>query len=166
MSLPRRLIRIVFTSLHGLRRALWKVTGPGRAGVHAVPLTESGKVVLVRLTYAPGWRVPGGGRKRREAPEQAMLRELREEIGLLSHGAVERLEDRLSASAGSGDRSAFFVVRDVVYRPRWNLEVEEVREFDPRLLPGDATRWTAHLVERCLDPSTDPGPPAAPPAAG
>lgn len=145
MGPPRRLIRTIFTFLNGLRLALRKVTGAGRSGVHAVPLTEGGKVVLVRLTYAPGWRVPGGGRKRGEAPEQAMLRELREEIGLLSHGAIEPLDD-----ARPGGRSAFFLVRDVVYRPRRSFEVEEVREFDPARLPDDTTRWTAQLVEHCV----------------
>lgn len=141
MSLPRRLVRTVFTFLNGLRLALRKVTGSGRAGVHAVPLTPSGKVVLVRLTYAPGWRVPGGGLKRGESAEQGMLRELREEIGLLSHGAVERLEE-----VRPGDPSAFFLVRDVAYRPRRSFEVAEVREFDPARLPDDTTSWTIHLV--------------------
>lgn len=162
MSLSSRLVRTVFTFLHGFRRALWRVTGPGRAGVHAVPLTRQGKVVLVLLTYAPGWRVPGGGRKRGEAPEAAMLRELREEIGLVGHGAVERLDDVRPPSGLAGDRSAFFLVRDVVYRPRRSLEVEEVREFDPDRLPADTTRWTAQLVERCAGAK----PPAGPPAAG
>jgi 8-oxo-dGTP pyrophosphatase MutT (NUDIX family) len=148
MSRPRRLIRIAFTFLHGLRRALWKVTGPGRAGVHALPLTERGKVVLVLLTYAPGWRLPGGGRKRNESPETAMLRELREEIGLVAHGRIERLEDGRPDSALPGDRSAFFLVRDVVYRPRRSLEIEAVREFDPKALPDDISPWTARIVER------------------
>jgi 8-oxo-dGTP pyrophosphatase MutT (NUDIX family) len=144
MSLPRRLIRTVFTFLNRLRLATRKVTGSGRSGVHAVPLTGAGKVVLIRLTYAPGWRVPGGGRKRGEAPEQAMLRELREEIGLVSNGAIERLD-----GVRPDDPSTFFVVRDVVYRPRRSLEVEEVREFDPEQLPDDITSWTARLVEQC-----------------
>ena len=157
MSLSRRLTRSVFTFLNRLRLALRKVTGAGRSGVHAVPLTEQGRVVLVRLTYAPGWRVPGGGRKRGEAPEPAMLRELREEIGLLSHGAIERLEE-----VRPGDPSAFFLVRDVVYRPRRSFEVEEVREFDPAQLPDDTTRWTAHLVGQCAGAKR----PAEPPAAG
>lgn len=148
MSRPRRLIRIVFTFLHGLRRALWKVTGPGRPGVHALPLTERGKVVLVLLTYAPGWRLPGGGRGRRESPEAAMLRELEEEIGLVSHGQIERLEDGRPDSALPGDRSAFFLVRDVIYRPRRSLEIEEVGEFDPKALPDDISPWTAQIVER------------------
>lgn len=148
MSLKRRLVRTVFTFLHGFRLALWKVAGPGGAGVHAVPVTTGGKVVLVRLTYAPGWRVPGGGLKRGEAAEQGMLRELREEIGLISHGAVQRLEDEPPPPEEPAHRSASFVVRDVVYRPRRSLEVEEVREFDPSRLPEDTTRWTVRLVER------------------
>ena len=161
MSLPRRLVRTLFTFVHGFRLAWWKVAGPGRAGVHAVPLTGEGKVVLVRLTYAPGWRVPGGGRKRGEAAEQAMLRELREEIGLLSHGAFDRLEDEHPVPEEEGRRSAFFVVRDVVYRPRRSIEVEEVREFDPGCLPDDATRWTRRLVERCQLATLPAGAPAA-----
>ena len=144
MSLRRRLVRTVFTFLNGLQLAVRKATGSTRSGVHAVPLTAAGKVVLVRLSYAPGWRLPGGGYKRGEAPEQAMLRELREEIGLTSHGEVERLTD-----VRPGDRSAFFLVADVVYAPRRSFEVEEVREFDPARLPEDVTEWTAWLVKRC-----------------
>jgi 8-oxo-dGTP pyrophosphatase MutT (NUDIX family) len=145
MRLPRPLIRIVFTFLQALRKLLWLVTGPGRDGVHAVPLTAHGKVVLVRLTYAPGWRLPGGGRKRGETPEEGMLRELREEIGLLGHGVIERLQD-LRRNTPPGDRSEMFLVRDVTYRPRQSLEVEEVREFDPAHLPDDASRSTRETL--------------------
>jgi len=151
MSLSRGLVRTVFTFLNRLRLALRKATGSGRSGVHAVPLTEGRKVVLVRLTYAPGWRVPGGGRKRGEAPEQAMLRELREEIGLVTYGTIEELKD-----VRPGDPSAYFLVRDVVYRPRRSLEVEKVREFDPARLPDDTTGWTAHLIERCTASNSSP----------
>jgi 8-oxo-dGTP pyrophosphatase MutT (NUDIX family) len=145
MRLPRRLVRTVFTFLQGLRRLLWLVTGPGRDGVHAVPLTPSGAVVLVRLTYARGWRLPGGGRKRGETSAEGMLRELREEIGLVGHGALERLDD-IRPGGLPGDRSALFLVRDVTYRPRQTLEVEEVREFDTADLPDDLSRSTRETL--------------------
>lgn len=150
MSLPRRLARTVFTFLNTLRLALRKVAGGGRAGVHGVPLTGQGRVVLIRLTYAPGWRIPGGGRNRGEEPEQAMLRELREEIGLISHGSIARLEDDRRDLGETVERATFFLIRDVVYRPRRSFEVAEVREFDPSALPDDTAPWTAHLVGRCL----------------
>ena len=149
MRLPRPLIRIVFTFLQGLRRLLWLVTGPGRDGVHAVPLTPGGAVVLVRLTYAPGWRLPGGGRKRGETQQEGMLRELREEIGLDGHGGIERIDEMLPPPRPRGDRSALFLVRDVTYRPFQSLEIEEVREFDPADLPDDlsgSTRETLGLL--------------------
>lgn len=146
MRLPRRLIRIVFTALQGLRRLLWLVTGPGRDGVHAVALTPGGKVVLVRLTYARGWRLPGGGCKRHETPVEGMLRELKEEIGLVAYGEVARLDDFRPAGL-PGDRSALFRVRDVVYRPRQSLEVEEVREFDLAALPDDLAETTRETLE-------------------
>lgn len=146
MRIPRPLIRIVFTFLQGLRKLLWLFTGPGRNGVHAVPLTQGGRVVLVRLTYARGWRVPGGGRKRGETPQEGMLRELREEIGLLEHGAIERIDDVLPPLPPE-DRSAMFLVRDVTYRPRQSLEVEEVREFDTANLPDDLSRSTRVTLE-------------------
>lgn len=150
MGLPRRLIRIVFTFIVGVRGAVRKAAGTAGEGVHALPLTEAGRVVLVLLTYAPGWRLPGGGLKRGEAAEEAILRELREEIGLVSHGAIERLEDPGADALPPGDRSAYFLVRDVVYRPRRSLEVEEVREFDPEALPADTARGTALVVGRWM----------------
>ena len=143
MSFPRRLLRTLFTALNHLRLLLRAVTGPGRGGVHAVPLTPGGRAVLVRLTYAPGWRLPGGGVNRGETLEAAMLRELREEIGLVGHGRVEPLE----AMRLPGDRSTLFLVRDVVYRPRRSFEVEAVREFDRAALPEDMARGTRETLE-------------------
>lgn len=147
MKLPRPLIRTVFTFLQGLRRLLWLVTGPGRDGVHAVPLTPGGAVVLVRLTYARGWRLPGGGRKRGESEREGMLRELREEIGLTGHGLIERIDEFLAPPRPAGDRSALFLVRGVAYRPRQSLEIEEVREFDPADLPDDLSGSTRATLE-------------------
>jgi 8-oxo-dGTP pyrophosphatase MutT (NUDIX family) len=50
------------------------VTAPN-GGVHGIPLTPDGKVVLVILSYATGWRLPGGGRKAGEDPREAIFTE-------------------------------------------------------------------------------------------
>jgi 8-oxo-dGTP diphosphatase len=43
---------------------------------------HSGRILLVKPTYKPGWEIPGGMVEANESPVQACLREAREEIGL------------------------------------------------------------------------------------
>lgn len=134
----KMVIRVAVTAFQRLRRAGWFFTRPVTHGVHAIPLTPEGDVVLVRLTYAPGWRLPGGGRKAGEPPEHAVVRELREEIGLTAHGRIEHVCDFRHAPDFRRGLGKLFVVRDVRYRPpRWSLEIDEVRAFAPDRLPPD-----------------------------
>ena len=52
-------------------------------GVAAVVFDPQGQVLLVRQSYGHrGWDLPGGGREPRESLEDALRRELREEIGI------------------------------------------------------------------------------------
>src|SRR5215217_7073430 len=141
MTLRRAAVRRVLTALHRLRKLVWRLRGQRPRGVLAVPLTPEGKLVLVRLTYAPGWRLPGGGVGRGEELEAAALRELREEIGMTGCGAVTPIDE---FDHGPGDRglSTLFLVRDVVYAPRRSFEIEEVGEFDPAAPPPGATPLT------------------------
>lgn len=135
MSLiPRPLVRFGARLVHALPRR-----DPSAEGVHAIAVTLRGTIVLVRLTYVDGWRLPGGGRKRGEDALDGTLRELREEIGLSAFASAERLEDSLG--------SALFLIRGVEYQPRRTWEVEEMREFDPADLEG-AAGWTVAVIER------------------
>ena len=57
----------------------------GRQAVRAVVLDEADRVLLVKFEDRTGqvwWATPGGGMDERESPEQALRRELAEEIGL------------------------------------------------------------------------------------
>lgn len=129
-------LRVAMTAVQLPRRAL-EALGRGRdRGVHAVPVTPRGTIVLVRLRYARGWRLPGGGRGDAEDPREAALRELEEEIGMYAHGAVESVHRSAGSESGAGEAS-LFVVRDVEYRPRWSLEIEAVTEVPPDRLPSD-----------------------------
>jgi len=83
----------------------------------------------------------------------AALRELREEIGLTSHGAVEVAGDFEEFTDYKRDLSSVVIVRNVEFRPnRWNLEVEQVGVFALEKLPHDlspqARRWLKALSPR------------------
>lgn len=51
---------------------------------------SSGRVLLVNPTYKPGWDLPGGMSEANEPPEDTVVRELREELGLdvVVHGLL------------------------------------------------------------------------------
>jgi 8-oxo-dGTP pyrophosphatase MutT (NUDIX family) len=142
--LPRPLIRAVATSFQAVRRLLWSLWRQPTNGVHAVALTPEGQVVLVRLTYAKGWRLPGGGRGRGEDPEAAMLRELREEIGLVAHESVRRVD------AVAGELGELFLVKGVRYAPNRSFEIDDVGAFDPAALPADAAPITRANLAKAM----------------
>jgi len=135
-----RLLRPVANAAYRLMRKRAR----GRLGVHAIALTAERQVILVRLRYAPGWRLPGGGRDEREDPCEAALRELREEIGLIAHG-------RARPALPKGNE--LILVEDVRYRPRrWSWEVQDIREAPLDDPPDDLSpisqRWLAAVRGR------------------
>jgi len=137
-------------SLRQLQRARWFVTRPRTRGAHAVAVTPGGAIVLVRLRYASGWRLPGGGIGPGEDPEAAAIRELEEEIGLTSHGAVRLVGEYEQVVQFRRDRSSLFQVSDVTYSPRWSLEVEAVREWLPDALPRTVSPNARAWIEAAL----------------
>src|SRR5688500_11712302 len=106
--------RLIMTAVHRAMRIYWVFRRPRTQGVRAIALTPEGHVVLIRHSYVPGWHLPGGGRRRDEDPQAAMLRELREEIGLVSHGSVDFFSEYHQIVDFRRDCVSLFVVRDVV----------------------------------------------------
>jgi ADP-ribose pyrophosphatase YjhB (NUDIX family) len=134
--------RLVDTTLRNVLTAafgLVKRRARRRRGVHAVALTPERRIVLVRLRYAPGWRLPGGGVDAGEDLERAALRELREEIGMITYGPVRH---------GLGDPDPVLIVEDVRYKaPAWSWEVEAVMEASLDRLPNDMARVAARWID-------------------
>jgi ADP-ribose pyrophosphatase YjhB (NUDIX family) len=65
-------------------RAWWLVRRPYTHGVKCVVRDDAGRVLFVRHAYGNRavWELPGGGMHRREDPEAAVRREMREELGI------------------------------------------------------------------------------------
>jgi 8-oxo-dGTP pyrophosphatase MutT (NUDIX family) len=147
-----RLMRAALTPLHKAMKLNWLVRRPRTFGVHALALTPGRKAILVKLRYARGWRLPGGGRNENEDKVEAVLRELREEIGMTSHGRVQLACELDEIADFKRDLASLLVVEDVAYSPkRWSLEIERVCEASLDALPDDlsprAARWIAAIRE-------------------
>ncbi len=65
---------------HLARMVLWRVMRPQRIGVTGLVFNTKGEVLLVENSYAPGWRLPGGGVERGETAEASLIREMQEEV--------------------------------------------------------------------------------------
>ena len=152
MSMTDRTLRVALTAAHKALKAGWFIRRPRTYGAHAIALTPDRKLILVKLRYAPGWRLPGGGRKPNEYAQAAVIRELREEIGMVAYGRV-RLACELEESVDfKRDLATLLVVEHVRYRPRrWSWEVEEVGEFPPEALPADTAKATLRWLDALQD---------------
>lgn len=79
----RALLRLFAALPRRVRRILVRWGAPSyTVGAVAVVRRDDGRILLVRQRYRVGWGLPGGLLSRREAPEDAVRREVAEEVGL------------------------------------------------------------------------------------
>lgn len=117
-------------------RAYWFFRRPKALGAHAFAFTSDNRLILVKVRYSGGWRLPGGGRHQNEHAVAAVKRELREEIGMLQVGSLELAYEAQGEFDFRQGEASYFVAKDVEYQPSWSLEVEQVEAFSLDALPG------------------------------
>jgi 8-oxo-dGTP pyrophosphatase MutT (NUDIX family) len=132
--MPNLLSRTLFSLSFMVRAAL----SPVAFGVLAI-VEQEGKVILVRHSYARGWRFPGGGVKRGEPPADALLRELREEIGLTQSAAPELVGIYSRRIFPITNVIALYRVREAVFAFKPNLEIRAALLTDPAAPPKDTS---------------------------
>ncbi len=133
------------------------ILAPIALGAHAMLVTPDGKVVLARHSYKSGWSFPGGGVGRGEAPVDALLRELREEIGVVRSDPplFFGLYTRRSGWATNVVVLYRLMNAQVEFRP--NFEVREITFADPANPPQGTSAGTARrLAEFSRQTPPDP----------
>lgn len=115
-----------------------------RANVGIILANEAGKLLLGGRIGSKGWQFPQGGMKAGESPEQAMFRELHEEIGLTPEdvdvlGATDdwlryRLPERYVRHGSEplciGQKQRWFILRLTGNDERVRLDLGDDPEFD------------------------------------
>jgi 8-oxo-dGTP pyrophosphatase MutT (NUDIX family) len=101
-------------------------------------VVRDNKVLLVRHSYVRGWLLPGGGVGRAEPPADAVLRELKEEIGLVRSSPPEFVGLYSRRTGWVTNVIALYRVDDAEFNFRSNFEIREVQFADP-VAPPDGT---------------------------
>jgi ADP-ribose pyrophosphatase YjhB (NUDIX family) len=129
-----------------LRRVYWFVRRPTTVGALGIVLDEDGRVLLVEHTYRAGWYLPGGGVKRGEGLDDAIRRELREEVGVEVVGEPRLLGVYWGFAQWKSDYTVVFTVERWRRTPVKSLEIARDAFFAPDEVPDTATPGTQRRI--------------------
>ena len=140
-------MRLLLQPLYRLRKAAFRLLRVRTRGAKVMLFNPKGDLLLIRNSYGRRneWVLPGGGIGRRETPEAAAARELREEVGL--EGRDIALVSR-HFNDGEGKRDTIHLFRAVAEgEPRADrFEVEEARFFPLDALPEIVSAATLRRI--------------------
>lgn len=138
-----------------LIKLYWYLFKPITTGVRIL-MVQNQKVVLVKHTYEAAWYMPGGGLKRGETIEEAVRREVKEEVGGVLHDL--RLVGIFTNFAQvKTDHVVFFISEDFSWEPQpTQAEIEQIDAFPLNQLPPDLSGGTKRrLAEYMKRPNDD-----------
>ncbi len=118
-------------------------------GVRGAAVDGEGRVLLVKHTYLAGWWLPGGGVDKSETTQAAVVRELREEAGLIARSEPVLLSIHSNERFFPGDHVVVFRIDDFDMGERTSHgEIAEIGWFHPDALPEDTHHATrARIAE-------------------
>ena len=150
-------MRLVLQIAYRLRRLALRLLRIRTRGVKVMAFDEAGRLLLIRNSYGRSdvFRLPGGGIGRRERPEAAAARELREETGLEARD-LRFVSRHANEAEGKRDTIDLFTARVEGPPEPDGWEVEEARFFALGALPDKVTaatkrRLAEHRGERAPD---------------
>ncbi|MEP6569392.1 MAG: NUDIX domain-containing protein [Acidobacteriota bacterium] len=139
-----------------LRRWTIRLSHPRFAVTAGAIVTDNrGRVLLLKHRFRPGagWGMPGGFIERGEHPEDALRRELREEIGL----EIEQPK-LLTARAFKKSKQVeiIFLARAIGDPGQLSLEIQKAVWFLPGEFPEGLPEAQAEMIKRALDDGARP----------
>ncbi len=144
-------------AIGSMAMAVKALISPVSYGVTALVTDENGRVGLVRHSYKPGWSLPGGGVERGEPPAIAILRELKEEIGLLQSDPPVLIGLYTRPMGWATNVIALYRVANAKAAFRPNFEIRAFVFADPAAPPPETTPGTRRRLAELVD-GTPPNP--------
>ena len=134
-----------------LRRGSMRLSHPRFTVTAGAVITDNqGRVLLLKHRFRPGtgWGMPGGFMEEGEQPEEALRRELREEVGL----EVEKLELLLTRAFKIPRQvEIVFTARAIGDTNELNYEIQKAAWFFLNELPRELPKDQAQIIKRALN---------------
>lgn len=142
---------------------------PWRDSARAAVVDPLDRILLVRFTTGI-WATPGGGIDPGETPEQALRRELAEEIGLTGFALGPCLwtrEHAFEMPAHCGQREWIFLVRAPAFEPRPRVDpalegIDRMCWWTRGDLAGSTATFAPRRLPALIAALLDDGPPGQP----
>lgn len=143
MSLISIFHKVGFPLIHKLQSILGIIT----IGSRAIVLNKDNQVLLVKHTYQSHWYLPGGGVKRGETVKSALLRELKEEVGLITKEEPKLFGIYFNNYSGVNDYPIIFIIKNYDLIKIYSHEIEAFDWFSYEALPEMVSPGTQRRLD-------------------
>jgi len=109
---------------------IWSASQPQKMIIVKVVIkSDLGNVLLAKPDYKKTWQLPGGGVEDGESPEQAAVREVKEELNL----EIAENELSIKGTIYKSDEELLFIVYEytklITEDTKFNLQADEITDF-------------------------------------
>lgn len=118
-------------------------------GVRALVIANN-QVLLVKHTYQPMWYTVGGGVDKHESPQQALIRELKEEVGAILDKPPKLIAVYYSNNEKRDDYVIFYEVSHCHFIEVTSPEIQQKQWFSFDALPADISPATQRRIDEYL----------------
>lgn len=138
--------------IYKLNKVFWKITKPITAGVR-IMLLKKNTILLVKHTYHDYWYLPGGGIKKGETFEQAIRREMYEELGC-ELNSINLFGVYNSFNEYKNDSIVIFYSDNFSITGKTDREIERYDFFQLDKLPEEVSTGTRKRIEEYINGCT------------
>jgi ADP-ribose pyrophosphatase YjhB (NUDIX family) len=146
-------LTILYKIASQVTRKCYYLIGMPTLGARAIVLNEKNQILLVKHTYQSHWYIPGGGVKKGESAKCAVLRELKEEVGLTVIGEPQLFGIYFHTYSGVNDYPIIYVVKDYSLTDAYSPEIEKKDWFDYEKLPSMTSPGTMRRLTEYFENS-------------